>query len=100
MFIVYTQEFRLPVWKSYAAAIYDRLHIKGMFTLVRQSNPVYGAYIHIIWQQIPDVIRGAVLGFTQRAASNTRALDISFGSYGFSTVLAKVFRHVSHYVII
>jgi hypothetical protein len=46
-------------------------------------------------QLIPDNIRGAVLGLCQRAPGNDRAIDVAFGSQGFSTVLARVFKLVS-----
>lgn len=45
-------------------------------------------------QRIPDVIRGAVLGYGLCAPSNERAIDISFGSQGFSFSLARAFKLV------
>ena len=45
-------------------------------------------------QQIPDVIRGAVLGYGLCAPSNERAINISFGSQGFSFSLARAFKLV------
>lgn len=45
-------------------------------------------------QVIPDNIRGAVLGLCQRAPCNDRAIDVAFGSQGFSTTLARIFKLV------
>ena len=52
-------------------------------------------YITINLQQIPGDIAGAVMGFGLRAPSNKYALDVSFGSLGFSLALARVFVLVS-----
>ena len=52
---------------------------------------VSSACVH---QFIPDTIQGAVLGFGLRAPNNDRAVDVIFGSAGFSSALARGFSEV------
>ena len=49
----------------------------------------------ILTQLIPDNIRGAVMGLSLRAPANHRAIDVSFGSLGFSNALVRIFDLVS-----
>ena len=44
---------------------------------------------------IPGNIRGAIMGVALRALSNDRAICVSFGSLGYSKVLARIFKIVS-----
>lgn len=58
------------------------------------SDNVYNSFRTVPVDQclyIPDTIQGAVLGFGLRAPNNDRAVDVLFGSAGFSSALARGF---------
>jgi hypothetical protein len=44
---------------------------------------------------LPGTIRGTVLGFSARAPSNARAIEVTFGLPNFATSLARVFKQVN-----
>ena len=45
-------------------------------------------------QHLPTAMHGAVLAFGARAPSNGGAISVSFGSTGYASALARVFRWV------
>ncbi len=45
-------------------------------------------------QPVPNILHGAVLGFSARAPDNGSAISISFNSVGYATALARVFQWV------
>ena len=50
---------------------------------------------HSSFKVLPGTIRGTVLGFSARAPSNARAIEVTFGLPNFATSLSRVFKQVN-----